>query len=171
MFHINFKTNRNYAEARKAFSMASMRNPSNLQVTIDLATLHMQNRDIPGYRKCYQKLINQLSNRGNFWLGLMVGYCLEGNYSKCLEAISVFRETLPTTPSYERQELVNLEVRCYEGMKDYPKAIASLEAGMKDILNEDAANEQLAILLGKNNQIKESQQVWEKLLKRTSLPV
>lgn len=146
--------------------MASMRNSNNLQVIIDLATLHIQNRDIAGYLKCYQKLIRQLSGRGNFWLGLMVGYYLEGDYSKCLEAISVYRNTIPTTPSYERQELVLLEVRCYVGMKDLPKAIATLTAGMKDILNEDSAKEQLAILYGQNNQLKESQQLWEALLQR-----
>lgn len=146
--------------------MSLMRNPSNLQVLIDLAALHMQNRDIGGYRKCYQKLIGQLSGRGNFWIGMMVGYYLEGNFSKCLEAISVYRDTLDSKPSYERQELLLLEVRCYSGMKDLPKAISTLRDGMKEILNEDAAKEQLAVLYGKNGQLAESQAMWEELLKR-----
>lgn len=161
-----FFQGRNYAEARKAFSMSSMRNPTNLQVIIDLAALHMQNRDIAGYRKCYQKLINQLSGRGNFWLGMMVGYYLEGNFSKCIEAISVFRNTLDKKPTYERQELVLLETRCYEGMKDLPKAITTLKEGMKDILNEDAAKDYLAVLYGKNKQLDESRSIWEELIQR-----
>ena len=142
-----------------------MRNPSNLQVIIDLATLHIQNRDIAGYRKCYQRLIGEISGRGNFWLGMMVGFYLEGNFTKCLEAVSVFRETLPLTPSYQRQELALMEVRCYVGMKDLAKAISTMKENMKDILNEDRAKEELAILYGKNKQYKESLEIWNALIK------
>ena len=145
--------------------MSNMRNPSNLQVIIDLATLHIQNRDIAGYRKCYQRLIGEISGRGNFWLGMMVGFYLEGNFTKCLEAVSVFRETLPLTPSYQRQELALMEVRCYVGMKDLAKAISTMKENMKDILNEDRAKEELAILYGKNKQYKESLEIWNALIK------
>ena len=158
---------RNYSEAKKAFSMSALRDPSNLQVTIDLAALSIQNRDYAGYRKCYQKLIGQLSGRGNFWIGMMVGYCLEGNYTKCLEAIDVYRSTLDPKPSYEQQELLLLEVRCYVNMNNLPKAISLLHDKMSVVLNEYYAKEQLAILYGKNHQCKESQAIWEDLLQRS----
>lgn len=39
---------RNYAEARKAFSMASMRDTSNLQIVIDLALCMPRTATLPG---------------------------------------------------------------------------------------------------------------------------
>lgn len=123
-----------------------MYDPTNLQVTIDLASLHIQMGDYAGYRSCHQKLIGQLPNRSNFWLGFMVGTYLEGKYAQCVDVIRTYRDTLEKTPSILRQELVFLEADCFEADHDYPSAIASLRSGMKDILDEDTANERLARL-------------------------
>ena len=143
---------RNYAEARKAFSMASMRDTSNLQIVIDLAALHAQNRDFAGYRRCYQKLIGQLPGRSQFWMGMIVGYYMEKNYEKCIEAIKAFRDTLDKTPSYQRQELCFLETECLVHQNKTAEAIQCMKEGMVDILNEDKAKERLAVLYGKNHQ-------------------
>lgn len=143
---------RNYAEARTAFQLASTYDPSNLQLTIDLAALHAQERDYAGFRSCHQKLIGQLPNRSNFWLGFMIGYYLEGKYSQCIEVIQTYRETLNKTPSIIRQELVYLESECLLALNKRPDAIRVLHDGMSDILNEDAAKERLAILYGENGQ-------------------
>ena len=75
-----------------------MHDSSNLQITIDLAALHAQNRDFGGYRRCYQKLIGQISGRSQFWIGMMIGYYMEGNYKMCIEAIHSFRGTIDETP-------------------------------------------------------------------------
>ena len=147
-----FSIRRNYAEARKAFSMASMRDTSNLQIVIDLAALHAQNRDFAGYRRCYQKLIGQIPGRSQFWMGMVVGYFMEKNYEKCIEAIKAFRDTLDKTPSYQRQELCFLEVDCLTNLNKTVEAIQCLKDRMDEILNEDKAKERLAVLYGKNHQ-------------------
>lgn len=143
---------RNYAEARKAFQLASTYDPSNLQLIIDLATLHAQERDYAGFRSCHQKLIGQLPNRSNFWLGFMIGYYLEGKYSQCIEVIQTYRETLNKTPSIIRQELVYLETECLLALNKRDDAIRVLRDGMSDVLNEDSAKERLAVIYGENGQ-------------------
>ena len=143
---------RNYVEARKAFQLASTYDPSNLQLTIDLAALHAQERDYAGFRSCHQKIIGKLPNRSSFWLGFMTGYYLEGKYSQCIEAIRTYRGTLNKTPSVIRQELVYLESECLVALNKRADAICVLHDGMPDILNEDAAKERLAVLYGENGQ-------------------
>ena len=143
---------RNYAEARKAFQLASMYDPTNLQVTIDLASLHVQMSDYKGYRSCHQKLIAQLPNRSNFWLGFMVGTYLEGNYTQCVDVIRTYRDTLEKKASVLRQELVFLEADSFVAKNDLPSAIVCLRSGMNDILDEDTANERLATLYGQTGE-------------------
>lgn len=167
---------RNYEEAKKAFSVASLRDSSNLQIFVDLAALCAQTRDFAGYRKCFQKLISQLSGRGNYWVGLIVGYYREGNYAKCLEAIEVYRGTLDPVASIIRQELLFLQIDCYIRQNESVKAIVTLEKSMSDVLNELAAKEKLAILLGKQgdfsdgsttrNGVQESRSLWLDLISR-----
>lgn len=129
-----------------------MHDSSNLQITIDLAALNAQNRDFGGYRRCYQKLIGQISGRSQFWIGMMIGYYMEGNYKMCIEAIHSFRGTIDEMPSYQRQELCFLEVECLVKQQKLAEAITCLKDGMKDILNEDKAKERLAVIYGENHQ-------------------
>lgn len=143
---------RNYAEARKAFQLASMYDPTNLQVIIDLASLHIQMGDYSGYRSCHQKLIAQLPHRSNFWLGFMMGTYLEGKYAQCVDVIRTYRDTLEKEPSILRQELAFLEADCFVAENDLPSAIACLRSRMNDILDEDTANERLATLYGQTGE-------------------
>ena len=167
---------RNYEEARKAFSIATKRDSSNLQLFFDLAALSAQTRYFHTYRECYQKLVSQLSGRDNVWIGLIVGYFLEANYVKCLEAIEAYRGSLKEGASYTRQELLFLESDCYLRQNENIKAITTLEKGLSDVLNEFEAKERLATLLGKagtfevdgvsRDGIEESRQIWTDLFNR-----
>lgn len=139
---------RNYTEARKAFQFAYMYDPSNIQLLIDLTSLHAQNRDYAGFRTCNQKLIAQLSNRSGFWLGFMVGYFLEGKYDKCIEVIVEYRKTLDSTPSILRSQLILLESECLKAQGKVENAISTIKNNMGEILNEDAAKELLAVMYG-----------------------
>ena len=159
--------------------MATKRDSSNLQLFLDLAALSAQTRNFATYRECYQKLVNKLSGRENFWIGLIVGYFLEENYTKCLEAIDAYRGSLKEGASYTRQELLFLEVDCYLRQNESIKAITTLEKGMSDVLNELQAKEKLATLLGKagtfevdgvsRDGIEESRKLWTDLFERTRL--
>ena len=135
-------------EARRAFHFAYMYDPSNLQLLIDLTYLHAQNRDYTGFRTCNQKLIAKLPNRSGFWLGFMVGYFLEGKYDNCIEVFEEYRKTLDSTPTILRQQLVYLESECLKAQGKTEKAISNLQSNMKDILNEDAGKEMIAVLYG-----------------------
>ena len=139
---------RNYAEARKAFQFAYMYDSNNTQLLIDLVSLHIQNRDYSGFRSCNQKLIVKVPNRSGFWLGFMVGYFLEGKYDNCIEVIEEYRKTLEPTPTILRQQLVYLESECLKAQGKTEKAITTLQSNMKDILNEDAGKEMIAVLYG-----------------------
>ena len=121
--------------------------------------------------------MNKLSGRENFWIGLIVGYFLEENCAKCLEAIDAYRGSLKEGASYTRQELLFLEVDCYLRQNESVKAITTLEKGMSDVLNELQAKEKLATLLGKagtfevdgvsRDGIEESRKIWSDLFERT----
>lgn len=121
--------------------------------------------------------MNKLSGRENFWIGLIVGYFLEENYAKCLEAIDAYRGSLKEGASYVRQELLFLEADCYLRQNESVQAITTLEKGMSDVLNELQAKEKLATLLGKagtfevdgvsRDGIEESRKIWADLFDRT----
>lgn len=155
---------RRYEDAKKAFQFAFTLDPKNIQILIDLSELQIQVRDYAGYRTSKQKLIAERGSNSAYWLGFMTGAFLEGKYDLCRDIITTFRDTLEKTPSYTRQELVFLETRCFTQQQKWSEALATLERGLRDVLDEDKAKELQATLCGRLGQIERSQQLWEELL-------
>lgn len=155
---------RKYTEAKKAFQLAHSLDPMNIQIVVDLSDLQIQVRDYSGYRISKQKLMNERSGNGTFWVGFIMGAYLEKKYELCIDIITSYLPSVEQEPCYQIQELIFLQAACNAQLKKWDKAIEAIQNGMKFILNENRAMELLAEYYMQQQDFVHSQEIVSSLL-------
>ncbi|KAJ1672572.1 hypothetical protein EV182_006920, partial [Spiromyces aspiralis] len=165
-----YRAGRDYGEAIKCYCKALEIDPSNMQITRDLALLLAQTRRYAELLEVRKKIVEALPNERIYKIGLAVAYHLNKQYQQAIDTIEAIfsdegSEDLKK-PGFETSELVLYRNTLYELGGQIEKAYLDLREHRHLVVDVTSLLAQRANLLHKLGLNDKAAAAYERLLER-----
>jgi len=125
------RSDKNYEEAIKCYRNALKIDKDNLQILRDLSLLQIQLRNLEGYLETRHHILKIRPQQKPSWVGLAIAYHLQKNYTKALEILGTYENTLtendPNAFDVERSEFLLYKNQILIDNGKYEEALAHLD--------------------------------------------
>ena len=167
VFGLLQRSDKQYAEAIKAYRNALRCDKDNIQILRDLSLLQIQMRDLEGYKETRHQLFQLRPTQRASWIGFAMSYHLLEDYEMALKILEEFRKT-QKKPSYdyEYSELLLYQNMVIRESGDTEGALSHLELyhqSICDKINMKEIKGRYLLSLGRRD---EAESLYIELLKR-----
>ena len=137
VFGLMQRSDKQYAEAIKAYRNALKWDKDNIQILRDLSLLQIQMRDLEGYKDTRHQLFQLRPTQRASWIGFAMSYHLLEDFEMALKILEEFRKT-QKKPSYdyEYSELLLYQNMVIRESGDVEAALSHLELYEKSICDK-----------------------------------
>merc|ERR1712137_98254 len=159
VYGLIYRSDRNYAEAKKCYLNAMRRDTNNLTLLRDLASLQIQLRDLTGFLKTRKQMLSLKPSRYECWYAFSMAWQLLGRFDEAVDVMIAFEDIVDATqkkkealgeetkPNFEDGERKLYIIRLFEQAGRYQEALDYLRAQLDQIVDKNGAQEIEASLL------------------------
>ena len=167
VFGLMQRSDKQYAEAIKAYRNALKWDKDNIQILRDLSLLQIQMRDLEGYKDTRHQLFQLRPTQRASWIGFAMSYHLLEDFEMALKILEEFRKT-QKKPSYdyEYSELLLYQNMVIRESGDLEAALAHLEQYEQSICDKITLKEIKGRYLLHLGRQAEAETLYVELLKR-----
>ena len=192
VYGLLYRSERNYAEAIKAYKQALRIDEGNLQILRDLSLLQIQMRDLNGFEKTRHTILELAPSQKINWMTFALAKNMNGNLEGAIGVIDIYLGTLRDTNAaenggskenmisdlsrnFEASELVMYKNRLLQRSNDngntkekWEKALNHLEENKGIVVDETSWYKSKAFFLLQLQKYKEAEDVYLELMQRGS---
>ena len=167
VFGLMQRSDKQYAEAIKAYRNALKWDKDNIQILRDLSLLQIQMRDLEGYKETRHQLFQLRPTQRASWIGFAMSYHLLEEHEMALKILEEFRKT-QKKPSYdyEYSELLLYQNMVIRESGDVEAALSHLDLYHESICDKINLMEIKGRYLLSLGRLKEAEELYVDLLKR-----
>ena len=167
VFGLLQRSDKQYAEAIKAYRNALKWDKDNIQILRDLSLLQIQMRDLEGYKETRHQLFQLRPTQRASWIGFAMSYHLLEDFEMALKILEEFRKT-QKKPSYdyEYSELLLYQNMVIRESGDVEAALKHLEEYEQSICDKITYKETKGRYLLQLGRLEEAENLYMELLKR-----
>jgi len=167
VFGLMQRSDKQYAEAIKAYRNALKWDKDNIQILRDLSLLQIQMRDLEGYKETRHQLFQLRPTQRASWIGFAMSYHLLEDFEMALKILEEFRKT-QKKPSYdyEYSELLLYQNMVIRESGDVDAALQHLETYEQSICDKINLKEIKGRYLLSLGRLSEAETLYVELLKR-----
>ncbi|KAF2120792.1 NMDA receptor-regulated protein 1-domain-containing protein, partial [Lophiotrema nucula] len=171
VYGLLWRSQKNYAEAIKAYKFALKIEPDSQNILRDLALLQVQMRDYQGYIQSRNQMLTSRAQLRQNWTALAVAYHLSGNYKSAEHILKTYEDTLKQAPpktDIEHSEAVLYKNIIIAESGDVERALEHLRKNMRHNLDRTTTLELRAKYLLELGRNEDAVKAYKVLLDRNS---